>query len=281
MKNSSLFSALALLLLTACSQPVFYQVYELQSPDVSVQNNMLAYENSDCSVKYNTWAEGGNLSFLITNKTDKNLYIVMPKSFFILNGVANDYYTESSYTRSVTNTAQLAASRQVSIGGFLSDGYYWYPSTLGRQFGASVGTSLTESVETKEAPFVCVPPKASKFIKGFNISDHIYKDCDNYKFNYPSRVSPTVEYQQSNTPLSFRNRIAYTFDENSGDTRYLDHSFWMSSLRNYAPKGALSKQKFQECETKAKRTMKSFVMSAPNRFYNRYEKNLNASKSSK
>ena len=271
----------AVLLMTACAKPEYYQVYEIKSQDVSVQNDILSFENTECVVKYNLWSDGGNLSFLITNKTDKNLYIVMPKSFYILNGVANDYYSESSYTRSVTNTAQLASSRQVSISGFLTDGYYWYPTSLGRQLGASIGTSLTEAVETKESPFVCVPPKASKFIKGFNISDYVYKDCKNYKFNYPSRVSPIIEYTQSNTPLSFRNRIAYTFDETSSDTKYMDHSFWMSNLRNYSQKGALSKQKFEECETNMRRTMKSFTMSGPNKFYNKYQKTINASHSSK
>lgn len=272
MKKTRKFCVMALLMLTSCAQPVYYQVYEIQSQDVSVQNNMLTYENGDCKISYNIWSEGGNLSFLIANKTDKNLYVVMPKSFFILNGVANDYYSESSYTRSITNNAQLATSRQISISGFLTDGFYWYPSTLGRQLGASVGTSLTEAIETKETPFVCVPPKSSKFIKGFNISDYIYKDCNNTKYNYPNKVSPVVTYQQSNTPLSFRNRIAYTFDEKATDAQYLDHSFWMSSVTNYSKKGALSKQKYEDCETKAKRTMKSFTMSAPNKFFNIYKK---------
>lgn len=272
MKKTSFFCALALLMLSACSQKPYYQVYDIESPDVQLKNNMLIFENAECVIKYNLWAEGGNLSYLITNKTDKNLYIVMPKSFFILNGVANDYYSESSFTRSVTNSSKLSTSSNISIGGFLTDGLYWYPSTLGRQFGASYGTSLTESIETKEAPFVCVPPQASKFIKGFNISDYVYKDCYNLKFNYPSRLSQIVEYDRSNTPLSFRNRVAYTFDEKAAETKYVDHLFWLSSLRNYSTKGALSKQKYEECETNAKRTMKSFTMSAPNKFYNKYLK---------
>ena len=113
MKKNISICAMALLLLSSCSKSLYYQVYEVQSQDVTLQNNLLTYENDECVVKYNLWSLGGNLSFLFTNKTDKNLFIVMPKSFFILNGVANDYYSESSYTRAVTNTAQLAASRSV------------------------------------------------------------------------------------------------------------------------------------------------------------------------
>ena len=271
MKNLVCYATLLLALFTSCAkEKYYYQVYEVKSQDVSQKENALSYENADCRITYNLWSEGGNLSFLIHNKTDKNLYVVMPQSFFILNGVANDYYSESSYSHSVTNSAALAASRQLSISGFLTDGYYWYPSRLSRQLGASVGMSTTETIETKEAAFVCVPPKSAKFVKGFNLSDHIYKDCNNSSENYPKNTSSVVRYTQGETPLSFRNRIAYTFNEQSSEIKYIEHLFWLSSLQNYSEKAAISKQKIEECETKARKVQRSFNMYSPSKFYNRY-----------
>jgi hypothetical protein len=270
MKKTAFYLTALLTLLTSCAEKYYYQVYEISSQDVIQKEKVLSYENSDCRITYNLWSEGGNLSFLIHNKTDKNLYIVMPQSFFILNGVANDYYSESSYGRSVTSSASFAASRQLSVSEFLSDGYYWYPSRLSRHIGSSVGMSTTETIETREVAFVCVPPKSSKFISGFNLSDQIYKDCNNSSENYPKNASSIVRFTQDESPLSFRNRIAYTFNEQSSDVHYIEHRFWLSSLQNYSEKTAITSQKVKECETKEKKIKRSFTIYSPNKFYNRY-----------
>jgi len=281
MKKKTILAISTMLFLCACSQETYYQVYDVHSPDVAMKNGVYAYDNSDCRITYNLWSDGGNASFLVQNKTEKNLYLVMPKSFFILNGVANDYYSETTYSRAVTNSAQLAESRRVSVGGFLSDGTAWYPTHIARVYGAQIGTSTTESVSTKEMPMVCVPPLSSKLVYGFNISDHVYKDCDNYKFNYPNSVSPTITYNETNTPVKFRNRIAYTFDEEGKDVKYIDHTFWMTTLRNYSEKGGLKKLRYQECESSFKKSVKQLNMSAPNKFYNSYVENPMAVKRSK
>lgn len=277
MKKLVSYATLLLTLLSSCAtEKNYYQVYEVTSQDVSQKENVLRFENSDCRITYNLWSEGGNLSFLIHNKTDKNLYIVMPQSFFILNGVANDYYSESSYSHSITNSAAVSASRRLSISGFLTDGYYWYPSRLSRQIGASIGNSATESIETKEVAFVCVPPKSAKFVKGFNLSDHLYKDCNNSSENYPRSTSSMIRYTEDDTPLSFTNRIAYTINEQSSEINYIEHHFWLSSLQNYSEKAAISEQKIEECETKARKVKRSFTMYSPSKFYNRYVKNPSA-----
>ena len=158
MKKIISVSTILLFLLASCTPQYYYQVYEVKSEDVIQDGNVLFYENSDCRITYNLWSEGGNLNFLIYNKTNDNLFVIMPQSFFILNGVANDYYSESSYSYRVTNSAALTVSNQVSISGYLANGNYWYPSTLSRQLGAQVGTSITTGIETKEREFVCIPP---------------------------------------------------------------------------------------------------------------------------
>ena len=79
-----------------------------------------------------------------------------------------------------------------------------------------------------------------------------------------------VRYTQGDTPLSFRNRIAYTFNEQSSEINYIEHQFWLSSLQNYSEKAAISKQKIEECETKSRKVQRSFTMYSPSKFYNRY-----------
>ena len=212
------------------------------------------------------------MNFLLTNKTSNNLYLVMPMSFFVLNGIANDYYTDSSYSLSITNSIAAANASQVSVSGYLINSLAWYPSTISRQISTSAGTSNTKTVTTKEIAFVCIPPKSSKFIRGFNLSDYIYKDCENYRANYPSKTSPKVTFVESNSPLVFKNRIAYTFDEKSDDIKYIDNNFYVESLQNYSERAAFEDRPEKNCGDRFSTFKKYFKMSAPNRFYNIYNR---------
>ena len=267
---------LSALLLTSCSLKTYYQVYELRSDDVRKTTSNLQYENDDCMITYNMWSKGGNASFLITNKTDRNLFVVMPKSFFILNGVANDYYSESVYGSSVTAASGASVSTSATVGAYLTDSRYWYPITISRGYSESSGVAVTKSVETKETALVCVPPRAAKFIRGFNIYDDVYKKCGDAKHNYPKTTSDIIRYNENNTPISFRNRIAYAFDEQLTDIKYIDHHFWMASVQNFSEKAALNKERVEDCETSATSKQAFFNMSGPDKFYNDYDQNRNA-----
>ena len=271
MKKNAFILLSFVALLTSC-KTTYYQVYDVQSLDAKQDGNVLTYENADCKLTYNLWSEGGNMNFLLTNKTSNNLYLVMPMSFFVLNGIANDYYTDSSYSLSITNSIAAANASQVSVSGYLINSLAWYPSTISRQISTSAGTSNTKTVTTKEIAFVCIPPKSSKFIRGFNLSDYIYKDCENYRANYPSKTSPKVTFVESNSPLVFKNRIAYTFDEKSDDIKYIDNNFYVESLQNYSERAAFEDRPEKNCGDRFSTFKKYFKMSAPNRFYNIYNR---------
>ena len=162
--NRTILFGFLLALLTISCQPYYYQVYEVTSQDVSQGGDVLLSENEDCRVTYNLWSENGDVSFLFFNKTDSNLYVVMPKSFFILNGIANDYYTQSIYGMSVTNAISATASTGVGIQGYLTNGTLWYPSYLSRQYQYSYGVSSTQSVNTPEMAMICSTTKSGNVI---------------------------------------------------------------------------------------------------------------------
>lgn len=271
MKKISFFCIVLGLLVSSC-QPSYYQVYEVLSDNVTPCGDVLQNENEDCRVTYNLWAENGNVSFMIYNKADSNLYVVMPKSFFIVNGIANDYYTQSVYGLSVTNALSAAASTEVGIQGYLTNGSLWYPSYLSRQYQYRYGVSSTRSVSTPEMALICVPPQSSRYIRGFNISDYVYKDCEKKDENYPTKSSTLLHYSSETSPLTFRNLIAYTFFDDASSVKYLDHSFYIASLQNFSEKAILSKVTTRECETKVQIRKKEFKIFAPNKFYNIYTK---------
>lgn len=272
-----LFSvAITAIALSSCHTTTYYQVYEMKTPELTTKESCLTYDNEDCSIMYNLWAPGGDASFLISNKTGKNLYVVLSKSFFIMNGVANDYYTGSIYGKSVSSLVSSLLSESTSVSRIMSNDNRWFPLNFSRGVNMTAGLSVVRSVETKEQEIVCVPPFASKSIPGFNIYNDVYKVCDHPRRNYPKTSSNPIVYSESNTPIIFRNRIAYTFDEEAKDIKYLENKFWLSSIQNFKDKSATRKETYEDCESHRKNSYRSFTVSAPNKFYNTYKVNPDA-----
>ncbi len=60
--------------------------------------NSLIYEDDNCIVSYNLWAERGDIGFRCYNKTNSNIYVNLEESFFILNGIAHDYFKNRVYS---------------------------------------------------------------------------------------------------------------------------------------------------------------------------------------
>lgn len=104
MKTLAMMAAMVCLGLTSCTK-IYYQVYDVNSESLKQEDNSLVYENSDMKVMYNLWGENGKIGFILQNKTDKDLFVDMDKTFFILNGEANDYFKNREYSASMTNAA--------------------------------------------------------------------------------------------------------------------------------------------------------------------------------
>ena len=49
----------------------------------------MIYEDSFSRITYNLWNRGGQVNFMFSNKSDKDITIDLENSFFILNGMAN------------------------------------------------------------------------------------------------------------------------------------------------------------------------------------------------
>src|SRR5690554_7809005 len=82
------------LLLSSCTT-TFYQVYKAKPIDnLTTSDSSLVYEDENCMVSYNLWDDGGNVGFKFYNKTDQDIFVNLEESFFIVNGVANDYYKD-------------------------------------------------------------------------------------------------------------------------------------------------------------------------------------------
>lgn len=268
-----LFVAAMALLVTSCSDTFIYQVYDVKS-DLSQVQKSLVYENSDCTFTYDLWEKGGSLGFLATNKTEKDMFIVLPQSFFIRNGIAYDYYAAGSDSYTIAGVISSSESANAAVGGYLERYGKWYPVALNYSVGKSATAAVSKTRTVADPKIICIPARSTKYVAGFIISDYIYKDCDHPEQNYPKKQSSTISYTKDNSPLVFRNRIAYTFELEGSNYKYVDNEFYVSSLTNYSQKVALEKTKEPVCESSLKVKSKRFTVSAPNRFYNKFRKQL-------
>ena len=265
MKRISILTIMAVVIISSCTKTTYYQVYQVKSDNVAMEDDKFSDENSDCKITYNMWAEGGDLSFMLYNKTDKNIYLIMPKSSFILNGIANDYYNETTMSESMSISAQGTYYKNYSLKPGL-----WNPLFTSRTAGITTGIMSQKTKSTKEKEVICIPPKSAKIIQGFNLLNVVYKDCENTQENYPKTTSTLIDYTQDSSPLTFRNRVAYSFDEKGEDIHFIDHSFWLASVQNYSEKAAKTSMKFVECESTYEQEKKVFIIDAPFKFYNSY-----------
>lgn len=104
-----------LLLLTSCATSAYYQVYRVipvshSSKKIVVNDEAIIYEDTNCIVVYNFWDKNGNTGFQFYNKTDKNIYLNMEESFFIINGMACNYYNNRVYTNSIGKMVSSTSS---------------------------------------------------------------------------------------------------------------------------------------------------------------------------
>ncbi|MDY5736730.1 MAG: hypothetical protein SPL04_00555, partial [Candidatus Onthomorpha sp.] len=111
--------ALLALLFVSCNS-TFFQVVTLDySENVKPNEGYLVSENDDLKLLYNFWREGLYMKFDIINKTDKDVFIILPQSFCIKNNLAIPYsenkvtssssYSSSSLSGTIVTTQSTQA----------------------------------------------------------------------------------------------------------------------------------------------------------------------------
>lgn len=265
MKNYFLSLLCVALLLSSCAQTYhFVQVFETKSSSkeapVKQQNGGLLYEDDNCILFYSLWAERGDASFAIHNKTNQIMYVDLSKSFFIRNGIANDYYKERAWSETQTNTLGTQATTSAAVSGNLSYSYGASATWLGN-FGSmplstndpiltsansqrtesygllystalanSFATSKSASIEVKEQKIIALPPHSTKIVAEYAITDELLLNCDLDR--YPSEKAE-ITYTDTNSPLKFANYVTYRLGNSEQDIVVIN-DFYVSKVTNYA-----------------------------------------------
>jgi len=300
--NVVLFLWLATILpfMTSCKSTVFYQFYKVNSiNEFSKNSNSLVFEDDNCKVFYDFWGPSGDVGFMIYNKTDENIYVNKKESFFIENGMAYDYFKNRTYENSKSSSMSFSNSNMamygvtgmdaVGLGASTSvsgSNYQGFKQTNAVAAGASSAiaqtaeiantktkgftTSSGYSVSYKEMDVICIPPKTSKIISEYCITNALYRDCDLRKYPSKSQIR-TLKYTGAKSPYVFSNKIAYTVGK-SKDLFIFDNKFYVSEITNYPKKSVMVEGNKMFCGEKSDEIYEFFNNYSPDSFYIQYDK---------
>lgn len=263
MKKLFILSIAAMMLCSCAQVYTFVQVFETKpaaQSNIKTERGGMLYEDDQCIIYYSFWAKGGDASFAVYNKTDKIMYIDLSKSFFIRNGIANDYYKERAWSETKTNmvgvqteqSVAFAANRAISsgvsatyVGNFgslplsssepiltsanaqMTDTYGVLRSTA---YTNAFTTSTSSTLGVKEQKIVAIPPHTSKIVTEYAINHLLILNCDLDR--YPEDQA-SITYDASNSPLTFSNYITYRLGDNEKEN-VVKNEFYISKITNYA-----------------------------------------------
>ena len=195
---------------TSCSQKT--QLYETKSNlPLDQSKSQYIFDNDTLRIEYNFWANKGVLSYKITNKLDVPVYIDWKKSSFIQNGQKFDYWSDIAITN--------------------SSGYNY---NFYRNLWLYEGSSVTVKPErvTFLAPksfimadrfIICPVSAVASNIGGAAVID--VPGIPGKSINVKEK-----EYDQSGSPLAFRNFLTYSFTEQLTGEKYINNSFYVSKV---------------------------------------------------
>jgi len=268
---------LSVFTLSSC-KTTFYQVYRAVPSDMLMaDNDALVYEDDNCAVTYNLWSYGGNMGFGFFNKTKENIYLNLDECFFVLNGLASDYYLDREFTQSSSvgskNTRKKGVSTALTGLGFLG---LIQTNQAAAEVSESQMTSSGSSVSVQEKKIITIPPGTLKFISEYNINENLYRDCELLKYPRRKQVK-TLHFMEDESPFVFSNRITYRVGESTEPVQF-ENRFYVSEITNYPRKEIVREDYDEFCGEKSAERYEFFKIKSPDRFYLMYLKNFNDTK---
>lgn len=218
--------ALFLFTLTLHNCSPYIQVFDTSSENIGLtKENNYVLENDSIRVEYNFWEEKGIMSFAVYNKLKKPLYINWQKSSYVQNSNKLNYWEDELITK---GTEKIVGRLNY---------YNFYAQT-----------SVNHSITSKPEKLTFIPPNSNYVKRTF----HILPIKELMVKNYSSITVPVInhkykkkkafqkKFNKSDSPVSFRNFLTLSYDENFKDEFYVDNEFYISQVTK------LRKRQFQD-----------------------------------
>lgn len=268
MKRQIYLCLFAVLFFSSCS--TYYQIYKaVPVDDIKLKDDFLVYENEDCQISYNMWADGGNMGFVMYNKTTEDIHLKLDECFYVLNGFAYNYFQNRVFTTSkaTSSSTTFSKDKSTSVSGF---NYNDLIQTNKIEVSKSTGNILTSatSVSYNEEKDICIPPKTSKVITEYSISKKLYRDCDLFRFPTATQIK-TLTFDRKNSPIVFSNIITYTMGQAQLKER-IKNEFFVKEITNYPDSKVVESKRENFCGQKGYDDVKRFKITSPDMFYLNY-----------
>lgn len=241
-------------MLSSCSSSLYYQICDVYSTNTPIQGDKYVYEDDNCKVTYDFWAENGDAGFVFTNKTDKIISLNLGKSFFVSNGIAYDYFLNRKWSseefkmetkyKSVKNKEVDLTNMSYSIA---------YENKLkgiqSKNIGESMSLGVKASIAYEEKDIILIPAKSSKIITEYSILSEPIRSCDidlqpkvvrkpicdenNLVLGYKiiDEGNNSKEFDVDTSPIIINNIITYSLEGVDVDN-VINNEFFIKRIRN-------------------------------------------------
>ena len=237
------------LLITSCAPINNFQLYKTEAPNLKVDNGLLVFEDSVCSISYDLWSKNGNPTFLFYNKSDHLISIDLSECFFVLNGISYDYFQNRTYTYSsgtLRTAGSLVASENTNSTTTSTNSatsYFSQISTNSKGKSTTQSLSSTQSsmsnttnsvgysVSIAEQNVIKIPSKSGKIISEFSIISDRFRHQDLLKYTALGEID-SMQFTNETSPFVFLNTITYQYDPMLNSKKTVQNSFYVSTILN-------------------------------------------------
>lgn len=210
-------------LITGCTK-TFIQVFDTSTTNTQLKGEYYVYENDTVRVTYAFWADKGVMSFSIYNKSDKPLYLDWKNSSFIYNGDKRNYWIDETHT---------------DLASFYKGTFYNGP-LIDPGFTVNAGIQVSASSTVKSERITFIPPRSNFSRSSFYLLPICYYESNKFistivprNDNPPKKTTVLSEdFSLFDSPLRFRNYLAFSFSENSQQFFFIDNEFYLSSVKD-------------------------------------------------
>jgi len=237
------------LVFSSCNQEFYYyQLVELGSVDIVVDNNSAISKNIDLQVEYDFWGDNGVSNLWIFNNSDNIIYIKHDECHLIKNDVVSDYYDNNTHSTSSSINEGVSYKRSNLYVNNSNTPINALASVLSAT--ASSGYTESSSISKKDKLVLMIPPKSKRVIPGYILHGYRFWDCDidptpNRK---KSREGNGLNFSKEDSPLKFRFYITYSFDEDFKSKNVFESSAYVKSISNWAKSAFLIEKSYKQCK---------------------------------
>jgi hypothetical protein len=208
-------------LLSGCKS--YIQVFETKATNAEKEGEFYVYETDTLKITYAFWAKKGILSFAVYNKLDEPIYIDWKKSSYIDNSNKLNYWVDEEISKSASYYG----------------GYFYSGPLLKPGFSINKGVGTVSGSKIKAERITFIPPKANYYRSQFHLLP-----ISHYKFDIDAEYTDTIrndkpkkttrvyhkEFTKQNSPLVFRNFLAFSLTEDFENEFYVDNEFYLSNM---------------------------------------------------